>query len=33
MPEGLEEGLNHQDVADLLAFLRAPSADLLPKQP
>jgi putative heme-binding domain-containing protein len=33
MPEGLEESLNHQDVADLLAFLRAPSADLLPKQP
>ena len=33
MPEGLEEGLSHQDVADLLSFLRAPSADLLPKQP
>ena len=33
MPEGLEEGLSHQDVADLLSFLRAPSAYLLPKQP
>jgi putative heme-binding domain-containing protein len=32
MPEGLEEGLSHQDVADLLSFLRAPSVDLLPKQ-
>jgi putative heme-binding domain-containing protein len=33
MPEGLEDGLSHQDVADLLSFLRVPSVDLLPKQP
>jgi len=30
MPEGLEEGLDPQDLAHLLAFLRAPNADLLP---
>ncbi len=30
MPEGLEQGLNHQDVADLLQFLSQPDAKLLP---
>jgi putative heme-binding domain-containing protein len=31
MPDGLEAGLSHQDVADLLEFLRNPDADLLPR--
>lgn len=30
MPDGLEEGLSAQDVADLLAFLRSPEGELLP---
>jgi len=29
MPEGLEQGLNDQDIADLLAFLQKPEAHLL----
>ncbi len=32
MPDGLEEGLSQQDVADLLEFLRPPDAALLPKE-
>lgn len=31
MPDGLEQGLTQQDVADLLDFLRAPDGNLLPK--
>jgi putative membrane-bound dehydrogenase-like protein len=31
MPDGLEEGLSLQDMADVLEFLRAPDATLLPK--
>ncbi|MEN9676785.1 MAG: hypothetical protein RIS76_2681 [Verrucomicrobiota bacterium] len=30
MPEGLEQGLEAQDLANLLAFLRSPDATLLP---
>ncbi len=30
MPEGLEQGFSHQDMADLLAFLRRPDKSLLP---
>lgn len=30
MPEGLEQGLEAQDLANLLAFLRSPDASLLP---
>ena len=26
MPDGLEAGLTHQDLADLIAFLRSPIA-------
>jgi putative heme-binding domain-containing protein len=33
MPEGLEQGFNLQDVADLLAFVHAPDKLLLPKTP
>ena len=33
MPEGLEEGLQPQDLADLLSFLRAPEAAPLPRGP
>jgi putative membrane-bound dehydrogenase-like protein len=32
MPDGLEQGLAHQDMADLLEFLRQPDAALLPKE-
>ena len=32
MPDGLEQGLTVQDVADLLSFLRQPDAALLPKE-
>src|SRR5262249_35399342 len=32
MPDGLEQGLTHQDMADLLEFLRQPEAALLPKE-
>jgi putative membrane-bound dehydrogenase-like protein len=32
MPDGLEQGLSAQDMADLLSFLRQPDAALLPKQ-
>jgi putative heme-binding domain-containing protein len=31
MPDGLEQGLSVQDMADLLSFLRQPEAALLPK--
>jgi len=31
MPDGLAQGLSHQDLADLLAFLRQPDPNLLPK--
>jgi len=31
MPDGLEQGLRAQDLADLLGFLRQPEAGLLPK--
>ena len=31
MPDGLEQGLTAQDLADLMAFLHAPDGDLLPK--
>jgi putative heme-binding domain-containing protein len=31
MPDGLEQGLSHQDMADLLQFLVRPEAQLLPK--
>jgi len=31
MPEGLEQGLTSQDMADLLSFLQKPDAQLLPK--
>ncbi len=31
MPDGLEQGLSAQDLADLLGFLRQPEAGLLPK--
>ena len=30
MPDGLEQGMNLQDMADLLSFLRQPEAALLP---
>jgi putative membrane-bound dehydrogenase-like protein len=33
MPDGLEQGMNPQDVADLLDFLRQPDSDLLPTTP
>jgi putative heme-binding domain-containing protein len=33
MPEGLEEGLPPQDLADLIAFLRSPNAEPLPRVP
>lgn len=33
MPEGLEQGMSVQDMADLLAFLREPEARLLPSTP
>jgi hypothetical protein len=33
MPEGLEQGLSPQDVADLLDFLRQPDSTLVPAQP
>src|SRR2546430_6407516 len=32
MPDGLEQGLTVQDMADLLSFLRQPDAALLPKE-
>ncbi len=32
MPDGLEEGLTPQDIADLLTFVRQPEATLLPKE-
>jgi putative heme-binding domain-containing protein len=32
MPDGLEQGLTVQDLADLLSFLRQPEAALLPKE-
>jgi putative heme-binding domain-containing protein len=32
MPNGLEQGLSVQDMADLLSFLRQPEAALLPKE-
>jgi putative heme-binding domain-containing protein len=32
MPEGLEQGLSVQDMADLLSFLRQPEVALLPKE-
>ena len=32
MPEGLEQGLSQQDMADLVEFLRKPDKSLLPKQ-
>jgi putative membrane-bound dehydrogenase-like protein len=32
MPEGLEQGLTTQDMADLLSFLRQPDAGLLPTE-
>jgi putative membrane-bound dehydrogenase-like protein len=31
MPEGLEQGLSHQDVADLIEFLRQPDKQFLPE--
>jgi putative membrane-bound dehydrogenase-like protein len=31
MPDGLEQGLTHQDVADLLEFLQHPDSKLLPE--
>jgi len=31
MPDGLEQGLSHQDFADLLQFLRSPDPTLLPR--
>jgi putative heme-binding domain-containing protein len=31
MPDGLENGLSVQDIADLLAFLQKPDGELLPK--
>ena len=33
MPEGLEEGLKPQDLADLIAFLRSPDSARLPPAP
>ncbi len=33
MPEGLEQGMTHQDMADLLEFLRQPDKRLLPQSP
>jgi putative heme-binding domain-containing protein len=32
MPDGLEQGLTQQDVADLLEFIRQPDDELLPKE-
>ena len=32
MPEGLEQGMSVQDMADLLSFLRQPDVALLPKE-
>ena len=32
MPDGLEQGLTHQDLADLLEFLRDPDSKLLPEE-
>ena len=32
MPEGLEQGMSHQDMADLLEFLRQPDRTLLPTE-
>ena len=32
MPDGLEQGLTRQDVADLLEFIRQPDDQLLPKE-
>ena len=32
MPDGLEQGLTVQDMADLLSFLRQPEVALLPKE-
>ncbi len=32
MPDGLEAGLSHQDMADLLEFLRKADGSLIPKQ-
>ncbi|MBM3837296.1 MAG: c-type cytochrome [Verrucomicrobia bacterium] len=32
MPDGLEQGLSMQDIADLLAFLAQPDGSLLPKE-
>jgi len=32
MPDGLEQGMTVQDMADLLSFLRQPEAALLPKE-
>ena len=32
MPDGLEQGMSVQDMADLLWFLRQPDAALLPKE-
>ena len=32
MPDGLEQGLSVQDVADLLSFLRQPDSGLLPQE-
>jgi hypothetical protein len=31
MPEGLEQGLTAQDMADLLSFLQKPESRLLPE--
>lgn len=33
MPDGLEQGLGPQDLADLLGFLREPDVKLIPAQP
>jgi putative heme-binding domain-containing protein len=32
MPDGLEQGMTHQDMADLLEFLRDPDNKLLPEE-
>jgi hypothetical protein len=31
MPDGLEQGLNAQDIADLLEFVQRPDTVLLPQ--
>lgn len=33
MPDGLEQGLSQQDLADLLGFLKEPDVKLIPRQP